>query len=45
LRRGSLLTRASQDVDDYDRATDLERLGGQLIELPRQAWHTLATAT
>ena len=39
------LTRASQDVDDYDRATDLERLGGQLIELPRQAWQTLATAT
>lgn len=36
------LTRASQDVDDYDRATDLERLGGQLIELPRQAWQELA---
>jgi hypothetical protein len=38
------LTRASQDVEDYDRATDLERLGGQLIELPRQAWQELATA-
>ena len=37
------LTRASQDVDDYDRATDLERLGGQLIALPRQAWQELAT--
>ncbi len=37
------LTRASQDVEDYDRATDLERLGGQLIELPRQAWQELAT--
>jgi hypothetical protein len=37
------ITRASQDVDDYDRATDLERLGGQLIELPRQAWQALAT--
>jgi hypothetical protein len=39
------LTRASQDVENYDRATDLERLGGQLIELPRQAWQALATAS
>jgi hypothetical protein len=37
------LTRASQDVEEYDRATDLERLGGQIIELPRQAWQELAT--
>jgi hypothetical protein len=37
------VTRASQDCDDYDRATDLERLGGQLIELPRPAWQELAT--
>jgi hypothetical protein len=38
------ITRASQDVEDYDRATDLERLGGQVIELPRQAWQELASA-
>lgn len=25
------VTRASQDMDDYDRATDLERLGGELL--------------
>ena len=37
------ITRASQEVDDYDRATDLERLGGEIIELPRQAWQALAT--
>jgi Domain of unknown function (DUF932) len=37
------LTRASQDVESYDRATDLERLGGTLVELPRQAWQELAT--
>jgi hypothetical protein len=37
------LTRASKDVDSYDRATDLERLGGAIVELPRQAWQELAT--
>jgi hypothetical protein len=36
------ITRASQDAGDYDRATELERLGGQIIELPRQAWQALA---
>ena len=25
------VTRASQDVDDYGRATELERLGGELL--------------
>ena len=29
------VTRASQDVDDYDRASELEQLGGQIIELAR----------
>ncbi|CQR69968.1 hypothetical protein SOV_52440 [Sporomusa ovata DSM 2662] len=28
------VTRASQDVEDYSRATDLERLGGELLALP-----------
>ena len=36
------VTRYSQDVDDYDRATDIERLGGQIIELPKSAWTELA---
>lgn len=37
------ITRTSQDVPDYDRATDLERLGPRILELPRQAWSELAS--
>lgn len=36
------ITRASQDADSYDRATELERLGGSLIELPASEWAALA---
>lgn len=32
------ITRASQDVESYDRATDLERLGGKVIELNQDEW-------
>ena len=28
------VTRAAQDVESYDRAVELERIGGQIIELP-----------
>ena len=28
------VTRASQDIEDYNRATELERLGGELLALP-----------
>lgn len=28
------ITRASQDIEDYTRATDFERLGGELLALP-----------
>lgn len=28
------VTRASQDIEDYNRATELERLGGELLSLP-----------
>lgn len=38
------ITRASQDIDDYDRATDLEQLGGQVLELPAPQWKQLAEA-
>ena len=27
------VTRFSQDVESYDRATELERIGGQVLEL------------
>lgn len=35
------VTRASQDVEDYDRATDLEAIGGQIINLPRSEWREI----
>lgn len=38
------ITAASQHVDDYDRATDLERIGAQVIELPRNQWQQIAKA-
>jgi hypothetical protein len=38
------VTRASQDVEDYDDATAMERHGAQLIELPQTEWKTLAVA-
>lgn len=38
------VTRASQEIDDYDRATELEQLGGQIIELAPSQWKTLAEA-
>jgi len=38
------VTAASQDVQDYDRATELERLGGQVLELPQNDWKSIATA-
>lgn len=38
------VTRLAGDVPDYDRASELERLGGQVIELPRNDWQVLAKA-
>lgn len=38
------VTRASQDFDDYDRATEFERAGAQIIELPASEWKELAKA-
>lgn len=32
------VTRAAQDVEDYDRASELERIGGNIIDLPRTEW-------
>lgn len=36
------ITRASADVADYDVATEMERVGGAVIELPRNDWQQLA---
>lgn len=38
------VTRASQDVTDYDRATDMERMGGVVLELPQRDWKQIAEA-
>lgn len=38
------ITRTAEDLPDYDRATDFERLGGKIIELPRTEWEQLAVA-
>ena len=39
------VTHYSQDVDDYDRATEFEALGGKLIELAPSEWKELAQAS
>lgn len=36
------ITRYSQDVESYDRCTELEALGGKVIELSATDWRTLA---
>lgn len=41
----SAVTRFSQDDSlDYDRATELERLGARIVELPKHEWKHLAEA-
>lgn len=35
------VTRYSQDVDSYDRATDLEGIGYNILAMPRQQWNRL----
>lgn len=40
----SAVTRAAEDFSDYDRATEFERLGGEIIELDRKDWELLAIA-
>lgn len=38
------VTRASQDVPSYDTATDLERAGGSILELPAHEWDRISRA-
>ena len=35
------VTRYSQDVESYDRATDLEGIGYNILSMPQQQWHRL----
>lgn len=38
------ITRSAQDNESYDRATELEYLGGRIIELPANDWTRIAEA-
>jgi hypothetical protein len=38
------VTRTSQDVPDYDRATELERVGGTVISLSQDEWKQIGQA-
>lgn len=38
------ITRTAEDADDYERASELERVGGKVIELPRNDWELIAKA-
>lgn len=38
------VTRYSSDVESYDKATDMEALGGNIIELPQSEWQVMAKA-
>ena len=40
----SAITRASEDVADYDRASELESLGSKIIEFPQNEWRQLVSA-
>lgn len=38
------VTRSAHDVDDYDRSIELQRIGGEVLELPKTQWEEIATA-
>lgn len=38
------ITRTAEDLPDYDRATDFEKFGGSIIELPKSDWQHISTA-
>lgn len=38
------ITRTAQDLPSYDRASEFERVGGQVVELPKNEWRELAMA-
>ena len=38
------ITGYAQEVDNYDRATELEQLGGRLLDQSKAEWEALTTA-
>src|SRR5262245_4643772 len=39
------ITRASHELDDYERSTEFERIGGEVIEMASSQWQAIAEAT
>lgn len=38
------VTRTAEDLEDYDRANEFEKMGGQIIELPKSDWQQISEA-
>ncbi len=38
------VTRTAEDIESYDRATEIERLGSSVLYLPQSTWREVATA-
>ena len=38
------VTRASQDLEDYDRASEFEKLGGVMLNMPSREWREVVAA-
>lgn len=38
------ITRTAEDLEDYDRASEFEKLGGKFIDLTRKEWDEIALA-
>jgi Domain of unknown function (DUF932) len=38
------VTRTAEDIESYDRATEIERLGSHVLYLPSSTWREVATA-
>ena len=39
-----MITSLANDTEGYDRVIELERIGGQVIDLPRKDWRVLVEA-
>jgi hypothetical protein len=39
------VTRTAEDIESYDRATEVERLGSSVLYLPHSTWREVATAS
>jgi Domain of unknown function (DUF932) len=38
------VTRTAEDLTSYDRATELETMGGYILDMPQRQWNLIATA-